>query len=104
MAPFGHAGIAGSSAAVSVINTIVGYFWLKRKHGISFLQWRNFLGKVALTLSLTLFLFLSKEYLFQGWLWMLLANALFLLLFERLNRKLWRSVFFKVKGFFQSPF
>jgi len=99
MAPFGHAGIAGSSAVVGLIHTTIGYFWLKKKYKLPFLQWKPFLGKLAVGGSLFSVLFLLRTFLGDGLLWMGMANGLFFLFFLFLNKKMIRALSTKFSQF-----
>ncbi|HPE70324.1 MAG TPA: lipid II flippase MurJ [Thermotogota bacterium] len=99
MAPFGHAGIAGSSAVVGLIHTTIGYFWLKKKYKLPFLQWKPFLGKLAVGGSLFSVLFLLRTFLGDGLLWMGMANGLFFLFFLFLNKKMIRALSSKLSQF-----
>ena len=100
--PFGHAGIAASSAAVSVLHTLFSYLWLKKRHDLSFFQWKPWLLKFSVSFSLAAVLFMVKLWVIDGWIWLVLSNAHFFLLFERLNRKMWREVLARCKRFLGS--
>jgi len=100
LAPFGHAGIAGSTAAVSVISAVISYVWLKRKHSLAFINWGGFFAKLFVGISLFVFFLLLKKPLGERITWILLVNVFFFLFFVWLNRSMMQALWRKLKSWF----
>jgi len=92
--PFGHAGIAYSTSAISVLAVLIFYWWLKSRYAIAFFNLKEFLLTSIVNLVVYILLFMLK-YLTNEALFLLIGNVTFLLLFVYLNRKIIRQVFLR---------
>ncbi len=93
--PFGHAGIAYSTSAISIISVVFGYWWLKKRYRISFFNKTHFFSLSAIGLALFSFSFMVKS-LIPEVLFLFAGNILFLVLFFIINRKMFRVLVSKI--------
>jgi putative peptidoglycan lipid II flippase len=94
--PFGHAGIAFSTTAVSIVCVLFYYWWLKTRYSISFFDLKKFVIFCAVNLILFLLLLVLESVIHEV-LFLLIGNISFLSLFAFLNRKIIRQVILRFK-------
>ena len=89
--PFGHAGIAFSTAAISALAVIFYYWWLKTRHKISFFNLKGVLYVIIINLSFYILACMLK-YVIKEEFFLLIGNVGFLLIFASSNRRIIRQV------------
>ena len=87
MKPFGHAGIAYSTSAISMISVVFAYWWLKKRYKIAVFDFMRFLHLSAMNFILYIILTVLKRIL-PEYVFMTIGNVSFFILFAFLNEKL----------------
>ena len=96
MKPFGHAGIAFSTAAISVLSVLFYYRWLKRRYSISFFCIKPFSELCGISMIFSFLLLLLKRYLEDG-IFLIGGSLAFLVLFAFLNREMIEKIHYRFK-------